>query len=231
MDLCRWVIGKHDLPRRVISLGGRFGYDDDGETPNTQVIILDYEPAPIVFEVRGLPDDARGKRMSQYRGGQVSMVIECEAGYFVGTNGGIFYNNDGKRVKAYSGGLGLHHHLNFIEAVRSRKHGDLHGEIADGHLSSALCHMGNISHRLGKAIPLEQLKEQCNGKNLQAEVFERLLTHSLVHEKDFTRRPMILGPQLGFDPAAESFTGEFSAEANALLKDEYREPFVMPDLT
>ena len=231
MDLCRWAIGKPELPRRVISLGGRFGYDDDGETPNTQVIILDYEPAPIVFEVRGLPDDARGKRMSQYRGGQVSMVVECEAGYFVGSNGGIFYDNDGKRVKAYAGGLGLHHHVNFIEAVRSRKSGDLHAEVTDGHLSSALCHMGNISHRLGKGIPQEQLKEQCNGKNLQAEIFERLLTHSLVHEADFTKRRMILGPQLGFDPAAEKFTGEFSAEANALLKDEYREPFVMPDLT
>ena len=230
MDLCRWAIGKQELPRRVISLGGRFGYDDDGETPNTQVVILDYEPAPIVFEVRGLPDEAGGKRMSNYRGGQVSMVIECEAGSFVGTNGGIFRDHDGKRVKAYPGGLGLHHHVNFIDAVRSRKESDLHGAITDGHLSSALCHMGNISHRLGDAIPLEQLKEQCGRGDLQAEVFERLLTHSLVHEKDFTRRPMILGPQLAFDPAAEHFTGEFSAQANDLLKDEYREPFVMPDL-
>jgi hypothetical protein len=89
--------------------------------------------------------------------------------------------------------------------------------------------MGNISQRLGKAITREQLADQCNGKNLRAEVFERLLTHALVHEKDFSTRKMILGPQLEFDPAAERFTGEFAAAANPLLKDDYREPFVMPE--
>ena len=229
MDLCRWACGHQQLPPRVISLGGRFGYDDDGETPNTQVIILDYESVPIVFEVRGLPDAAGANRMSNYRGARVAVVIECEAGYFAGTNGGVFFDNDGKRVKGYSGGLGLHHHVNFIEAVRSRKSADLHAEIADGHLSSALSHMGNISQRLGKAITREQLADQCNGKNLRAEVFERLLTHALVHEKDFSTRQMILGPQLEFDPAAERFTGEFAAAANPLLKDDYREPFVMPE--
>ena len=95
------------LAPRVVSLGGRFGYDDDGQTPNTQVVILDYEAAPLVFEVRGLPDAAgQLNRMSHYRGGRVAMVIECEAGYFVGTDGGIFFDHDGKKVKGYSSGDG-----------------------------------------------------------------------------------------------------------------------------
>ena len=34
-DLCRWVVGKKDLPPRVISIGGRFCWNDDGETANT----------------------------------------------------------------------------------------------------------------------------------------------------------------------------------------------------
>jgi hypothetical protein len=89
--------------------------------------------------------------------------------------------------------------------------------------------MGNISQRLGKAISREQLADQCNTKNLRAEVFERLLTHALVHEKDFTTHKMMLGPQLEFDPAAERFIGEFAAVANPLLKDDYREPFVVPE--
>ncbi len=228
MDLCRWALGHDDLPPRVISLGGRFGYDDDGQTPNTQTIILDYQPAPLVFEVRGLPDDAKSKRMSQYRGAQVAVVIECEAGYFVGNNGGVFCDPQGKRLKAYGGGLGLEHHLNFIAALRSRKAADLHAGITEGHLSSALCHMGNISQRLGKAVSREQLLEQCNSHDLRADVYQRLLTHALVHEKDFATRPMILGPQLEFDSPTEHFTGSFASAANPMLKDDYREPFVMP---
>jgi hypothetical protein len=55
MDLCRWVLGQNVLPPQVMSFGGRFGYVDDGETPNTQIVFYDYKPVPIIFEVRGLP--------------------------------------------------------------------------------------------------------------------------------------------------------------------------------
>ena len=54
-DGSRWGLGQNTLPAHVMSLGGRFGYEDDGQTPNTQIIFLDYKPAPIIFEVRGLP--------------------------------------------------------------------------------------------------------------------------------------------------------------------------------
>jgi predicted dehydrogenase len=229
MDLCRWALGEQALAPRVVSLGGRFGYDDDGQTPNSQVIIFDYETAPLVFEVRGLPDVAGTNRMSHYRGGRVSMVIECEAGYFTGTDGGVFFDHDGKKVKGYPGGVALQHHENFIAALRSRKSTDLHADILDGHLSSALCHQGNISHRLGTAIPREQLADQCNGGGLREQVFARLLEHALVHEKDFTQRAMTLGPSLAFDPATERFTGELADKANALVKDDYRAPFVVPE--
>ena len=40
MDIARWVIPGATLPKTVISLGGRFGYNDQGETPNTQVTRL-----------------------------------------------------------------------------------------------------------------------------------------------------------------------------------------------
>ena len=57
VDLCRWALGESGLPPRVGSIGGRLGYDDDGDTPNTQIILLDYDAAPLIFEVRGLPRD------------------------------------------------------------------------------------------------------------------------------------------------------------------------------
>jgi predicted dehydrogenase len=230
VDLCRWILGENALPPRVVSLGGRFGYDDDGETPNTQTILFDYPEAPLVFEVRGLPDVPNGPRMSSYRGGRVSVVIEFEGGYFVGSDGGVFFDHNGKRVKGYSGGLSTEHHVNFLNAMRSRRTSDLHASALEGHLSSALCHMGNISQRLGTAISKEQLQEESNGETLRAEVFARLLEHAAVHESDFSKRKMMLGPTLALNPASERFEGPLADRANALLKDDYRAPFAIPEL-
>ena len=142
IDICRWVLGANELPRRVISIGGRFGYIDDGQTPNTQILFYDYRPAPIIFEVRGLPRDKGNKAMDYYYGTSAGTVVHCEKGYFVG---GWAYDNDGKKIRQFQVTEGAGHHANFIDAVRSRKPGDLHAEILEGHLSSALCHMGNIS--------------------------------------------------------------------------------------
>ncbi|MBN1853363.1 MAG: Gfo/Idh/MocA family oxidoreductase, partial [Pirellulales bacterium] len=55
MDIARWFLGHELLSPRVISIGGRLGYEDAGDTPNTQVVLHDYPGAPILFETRGLP--------------------------------------------------------------------------------------------------------------------------------------------------------------------------------
>ncbi len=230
LDLCRWIMGEDKLAPQVVSLGGRFGYDDDGQTPNTFSVLWDYPDAPLVFEVRGLPDAAGSTRMSNYRGGRVSVVIEFESGYFVGSDGGVFFDNQNKRVKAYRGGLTTEHHVNFFDAMRSRRSADLHASASECHLSSALCHMGNISHRLGSAITKEQVTEQCNTDSLRSKVFARLLEHALVHEKDFTKRKMILGPSLALNPQIERFEGPLSDRANEMLKDSYRADFSIPEL-
>ncbi|GAF78462.1 unnamed protein product, partial [marine sediment metagenome] len=78
LDACRWALGKESLPERVLSLGGRFGYEDDGQTPNTTITFYDYKPAPIIYEVRGLPTTER------YKGIGSGVVVHCEHGYIVG---------------------------------------------------------------------------------------------------------------------------------------------------
>jgi predicted dehydrogenase len=57
MDLARWGLGVDTLSKSVVSYGGRLGYEDAGETANTQTIIHDYGDKSLVFEVRGLPTD------------------------------------------------------------------------------------------------------------------------------------------------------------------------------
>src|SRR5262249_6606388 len=58
MDKARWGLNKKTLPRTIMSVGGRIGYDDDGQTPNTQVIFFDYGDSQLVFEVRGWPSSS-----------------------------------------------------------------------------------------------------------------------------------------------------------------------------
>src|SRR5262249_49066622 len=54
VDVARWGLGKNELCRSATSLGGRFGYVDDGQTPNTQMCVYDYGDSQLIFEVRGL---------------------------------------------------------------------------------------------------------------------------------------------------------------------------------
>lgn len=226
IDICRWAIGQNELPQRVVSVGGRFGYSDDGETPNTQIVFFDYEPAPIIFELRGLPKTKGDSAMDNYLGTRAGTVIHCEGGYFVG---GWAYDNDGKKIKQFDRTGGAGHHANFIKAVRSRKISDLNADVLNGHLSSALCHMGGVSHRLGEQANRAKIVDRLGASRPMAETFERLQEHLLVNGVDLQQTPRVLGPWLTMDPRTERFVGEFANEANRLRRRDYRAPFVVPE--
>jgi predicted dehydrogenase len=255
MDVARWFLGESGLPRHTLSIGGRLGYVDDGQTPNTQVVIHDYATAPLIFEVRGLPSrpggeeggdsnlggaeaaGARAGSMDQYHGVWakedgvgVGNVIDCEGGFLV-TNSyfrATAYDKQGKVVKKFEGHD--RHMANFIDVVRSRKTADLFGPIEEGHISSALCHLGNISHLLGHGRPEGELREQIRGNAPLAEACGRMMEHLHMNHVDLDLTPATLGVTLQLDPKAERFTGPDAAAANALLAREYRAPFVVPQL-
>lgn len=229
MDLARWSLGVDKLPPRVLSIGGRLGYDDDGETPNTQIAFFDYKPAPLIFEVRGLPMKKDMRAMDHYRGTRIGIVVQCEGGYFVGGGGGGWtYDNDGKKIKRFGGGGGGHQ-PNFIKAVRSRKVSDLNADILEGHLSSALCHMGNVSYRVGRERSCGEITGAIKGNKELTDSFERFKEHLENNEIDIKKTPVVLGASLQFDPDKERFRGEFSDRANELVSRNYRKPFVVPE--
>ncbi|MEA3225801.1 MAG: Gfo/Idh/MocA family oxidoreductase, partial [Planctomycetota bacterium] len=227
MDLARWALGDpSQLAPGVVSFGGRFRVNDAGETANTQVIYLDYKPAPLIFEVRGLPVAKGRKDMPNYRGIRVGMVVQCEDGYFAGgAGGGWVYDNEGNRIKQFKGQGGEGHHQNFIKAVRSRKVSDLNADIEKGHYSSALCHMGNISYRLGKKMPVSEVKNTISDNADLMDSFERMVEHLKVNEVDLEKEPITMGPMLTMNPQKEKFIGENSRLANMFVKRNYREPF------
>jgi predicted dehydrogenase len=239
LDGCRMAAGG-GLPRHAISIAGRFGYQDDGQTPNTQIIYYDYQPAPVLYEMRGLPrdksfltstkPDSWGKdAMDTYRGISSGKVIQCQNGYVAGSmSSHTALEPGGEQIREFKPGTPKLDH-NFIQAVRSRRAGDLAADILDGHLSAVLVHLGNISHRLGRTIPDREIRERIAGNRQLTAVYERMKTHLSANGIDLDRTPATLGAMLTFDPAAERFVGEFSQAANELVSRPYRQPFVVPE--
>jgi len=165
MDGCRWALRQNSLPRRVISIGARLGYDDDGRTPNTMISLLDYEPAPIIFEVRGLPRNesflksewTKNSRVSMdnFRGIRTGFLVQCEGGYV--KDGGAFDNQD-KPIRKFSRRQ-PDCKENFISVMRSRKTAELFTDGMEGHLSCGLVHMANISYQAGRHKPNGEIRQ------------------------------------------------------------------------
>ena len=110
--------------------------------------------------------------------------------------------------------------------MRSRKPSDLHADILEGHLSSALCHTGNISYRLGKTHSPEEIREAVKGNKDLAEALGRMEEHLAANNVDLHKTPATLGAVLKMDPQTERFIG--NRKANQMLTREYRKPFVVP---
>jgi predicted dehydrogenase len=223
MDIARWAIESPALPKSVVSFGGRFGYEDQGQTPNTLMTVFDYGDAKLAFETCGL---VQGKSKAKAR-------VENE---FFTTDGriykGKFYpKNDGDPVSLKDVKTDIHredHFANFISAVRSRKTTDLNADVEVAHYSSALCHIGNIAYRVGKECPYPQAKEELKDNAAAMELFESM-THNLAKGNDIDAEKLGIrvSPTLAFEGETERFVENDAA--NALLTRKYREPFVVPE--
>lgn len=253
LDVGRRILGNPDHPTAIYTIGGRFGYEDDGETPNTFIIHYDYGAVPFFFEVRGLPakpDGFSGNKagtgglgsaqlfaasMDKYRGLSIGNIAHCEGGHIEMPSANYSlaqaFDRDGKLIKEFKG-LG-NHHANWIDAVRSRKESDLNCPLLEGHRSSALVHLANISHRLGKAMSPGDISDQLKGRNQLAEPFGRFQEHLARNNVDLAKTPAKFGAPLMFDPKTERFTGENGVAANKdahFRRHEYRKPWVVPEL-
>ena len=225
MDLARWGLNVNELSRGVISYGGRFGYEDAGDTANTQVVVHDYGDSSLVFEVRGLKTD-------DYRGSRIGVIFEGSEGYAVipSYSGGTLFDKDGKQIASFNKGSDSYHFQNFLDAVRSRKHEDLNADIEDGHLSSALCHLGNISYRLGDMLNANQCLERMESVMTAEDVsatMKRFLSHLKDNNVQIEGDVVQTGNFLKFNPKTETFVS--NEKADAMLTREYRAPFVVPE--
>ena len=112
--------------------------------------------------------------MDKYRGVSIGNVVECEGGYVIVPNywNATAVDRDGKVIKEFTGHD--RHMQNFIDTVRSRKKANLFAPIDEGHISSALCHLGNISHQIGRTMAPGELAERIKGNNATTEATGRI---------------------------------------------------------
>jgi predicted dehydrogenase len=217
IDIARWALGKNELPKKVIAIGGRFGYEDDGETANTQIALFDYGDSLLIFEVRGLETDG-------YKGTKIGDVIHCEKGYLIGPKA---FDQDGKEVKVEGPDApGGDHFRNFIDTIKAGKPGENRADVLEGHLSASLCHLANMSYRLGEKQGFSK-KDPFGAYSDGNEAFERMCAHLKAEGVDLDKVQLTVGRTLSVDTKAESIVGD--AKAQELLTREYRKPYVVPE--
>ena len=155
MDVAIWGMNK-GLPSKVYSTGGRYTYEDQAETPNTQIATLKYPDGTMtVFEVRG--------RATHDEGGQkVGNLFYGTGGYSAGTT---FYDTSGNEIPDEATdpkpewGTG-DNFQDFINAVLSRDENAIHGNALDAHIGCAHIHMANVSYRLRTSLEFDPVSER-----------------------------------------------------------------------
>ncbi len=164
LDIARWGLGVTTHPSRIAALGGKYFFDDDQQFPDTQNVLFEYEPAN------------GGDRPRQLVFEQRIWAPYFEQGY---ENGDAFYGTDGLMLLGKHGGWKLFgprnklreqmsgspdlraHHDDFFRCIREG--GTPNADIEIGHLSSSLCHLGNIAMRVGRMLEFDPEHEQIVG--------------------------------------------------------------------
>ena len=129
MDIARWFLGESTIAPTTLSIGGRVGYEDAGNTPNSQIVFHQYEKAPLIFETRGLPKARAAQStpekwkssMDNYRGSQVGVIIQCEDGHVLVPSyvEATAYDSDGKEINTWK--QGGDHFANWLQSCDHAK--------------------------------------------------------------------------------------------------------------
>jgi predicted dehydrogenase len=164
MDICRWGLGEVTMPKSAFASGRKYIYDDDQETPNTQLASFDYGNMEIVFEVRGILTGPEGG-LPVHGGNTVGDLFLGSDGWMWVDGGGfqVYKGEKNEKVMDEKGaerdGTRLHMQ-NFLQACRSRNNKELTAEVEIGVASADLCHLANISYRVGRKLEWDAAKKR-----------------------------------------------------------------------
>ncbi len=174
MDVALWGLGRKGWPKRVTGSGGKFVWQDDQETPNTQQAAFIWDDGEMTFDVRNLPTPPEGL-VAMKGPNYVGNIFFGDLGFMVLDPGGyqIYKSSAGNFVGARGAGAGsrekyekvaeeksagsetVPHMKNFLAAVKSRDYSKLNADIEIGARSAAFCHLANIAYRVGRPLSLD----------------------------------------------------------------------------
>jgi predicted dehydrogenase len=225
LDVAHWALNRDQThPVRVMALGGRFKWDDQGETPNTMFAIAEYPNGQYVgFNVRNVNHEGYQHQVeNEYYFEDGGRIIRNVYYPKAGAKGEKLEIAPGKVTPGGNWG-------SFIAACRAGKPEMANGNALEAHNGSVLGHLMNNSYRLGRKVPFNAKAGRFGDDSVAYEHFMKL--HTMMRDgagvpengAEYT-----VGPWLTFDPKTESHTGEFKNEANALLKDRNRRGYEIP---
>ncbi|MBN1441143.1 MAG: Gfo/Idh/MocA family oxidoreductase [Planctomycetes bacterium] len=229
LDAAQWSLtcGKELMhPVRAMALGGRFQWNDQGETPNTMFAIAEYPTGQYVFfNVRnvnytGYPRQVENEYYFE-DGGKIIRGKYYAKGSDKGENVSV------PKGKVTPGG----NWRSFITACRAGDPKMANGNMEEAHYSCVLGHLMNNSYRLGTKVPFNEKAGRFGDNKDAHEHFMKL--HAIMRDGvgvPEDKESYIVGPWLSFDPKAERFVGEHAAEANVLVRDANRKGFEIPDV-
>ncbi len=230
LDVARWAINDDQThPVRVMAIGGRFQWNDQGETPNTMFGLAQYPNGQYCFfNVRNVNHKGYLRQVKN------EYYFE-DGGRIMSDTNPHYYkpgSDKGEKIKVKEGKVTPGGNWgSFVAACRANKPEMANGDVLDAHYGCVLGHLMNNSYRLGKKVPFNKKAASFGDNKDAAEHFGAL--HDIM-EKGVGVKPgdeYIVGPWLTFDPKTERHTGELAAEANALLKDPNNKGFQVPDVS
>jgi predicted dehydrogenase len=232
LDVARWALDKDQShPIRAMALGGRFKWNDQGETPNTMFGMAEYPNGQYVyFNVRNVNYKGYERQVkNQYYfedGGWIDSVNDSKFTYYPKGS------KTGQEIKVSDGDVTPGGNWRaFIAACRANDPSMANGNVWEAHTGCVLGHLMNNSYRLGTKVPFNKKAGRFGDNADAAEHFGRL--HDIMSDgvgipedgNNYT-----VGPTLTFNPETERHTGDHADAANALLKDPDRKGFEIPKL-
>ncbi len=165
-DIARWGLGKQEHPVRIQTIGGLFGPESSQETPNMETSLFEYADGTVLeFGTRGgLTNDEGGQRIGNLFYGEKGWLSIDETGrkwqaYF-GPKNDMGPGTEAPGVAPAPAGHPAPHPQNFIDAIRANDAKVLTCDAFEGHLSSALPHLGNIAYRVKRALTFDGKAEK-----------------------------------------------------------------------
>jgi len=166
IDICRWYLGV-EFPRAVSSGGGLIAFDDDRDTPDTQIVTYDFGDKLLSFEHASWHTRSLGERRED------DIIVYGDQGSLVwGGAGYRLYDMKGKQTYENRGRGGYTEHVaNLVDAIRNAT--PLNAEIEESHKSTVLCHLGIIAHRTGRTLRCDPANGRIQGDAQAAALWRR----------------------------------------------------------